>query len=304
MKKFFIAIAAIATAAACSQNETISLDNGEAISFGNAFVENSTRDDVATDPSLNETTFKEFKVWGTVGGVPIYENNTVTGTVGADKIWSCVEVKQYWIAGAQYKFAALANAGTVTLGEDKLPAKTTFDATNANVDLLYAEPVSRTGAASGNVPVAFTFNHLLSKVKFTVNNSSTTATGYSFKVHSIVVNGSKTGTIKLADKTWEEKSAAADYNVADIVVAVGDANEECASELLLIPGDFKVSFKVDILCQGTTIATHESAVSTQTLVGGNAYNFTIGVAVGEEITFTVEEAPEWTNSRPYPTPIQ
>lgn len=317
MKKFFIAIAAIATAAACSQNETISLDNGEAISFGNAFVENATRVDQAVDPSLNATTFKSFKVWGTVGGVPIYADNTVTGTVGSTSgvdengdpisipnVWSCAEVKQYWIADAQYKFAALANAGTVTLGEDKLPAKTTFDATNANVDLLYAEPVSRTGVASGNAPVAFTFNHLLSKVKFTVNNSSTAATGYSFKVHSIVVNGSKTGTIKLADKTWESMGAAADYNVADIVVAVGDAKEESASELLLIPGDFEISFKVDILCQGTTIATHESAKSTQTLVGGSAYNFTIGVAVGEEITFTVTESPEWTNSSTYPTPIQ
>lgn len=295
MKKLFTILAVAAAVVACQKNETIALDNGEAIAFGNAFVENSTRADVANDPSLNETTFTEFKVWGTVGGVPIYANNTVTGTVGADKIWSCAEVKQYWIKDAQYKFAALANAGAVTLGEDKLPAKVTFDATAANVDLLYAEPVSRVGEASGNAPVAFTFNHLLSKVKFTVNNGSTTATGYSFKVHSIVVNGSKTGTITLADKTWSEKSTAADYTVADIAVAEGDAKEECASELLLIPGDFKISFKVDILCEGTTIATHNSAVSTQTLVGGHAYNFTIGVAVGEEITFTVEEAPKWAD---------
>ena len=308
MKKLFTILAVAAAVVACQKNETIALDNGEAISFGNAFVENSVRAEVAADPSLNATTFTSFKVWGTVGGVPIYANNTVTGKVvltdGEPNIWSCAEVKQYWIKDAQYKFSALANAGTVTLGDDKLPAKTTFDATAANVDLLYAEPVSRVGVASGNAPVAFTFNHLLSKVKFTVNNGSTTATGYSFKVHSIVVNGSKTGTITLADKTWSEKSAAADYTVADIAIAEGDAKEECASELLLIPGNFNISFKVDIICKGTTIATHNSAVSTQTLVGGHAYNFTIGVAVGEEITFTVEEAPEWTNSTPYPTPLQ
>ena len=302
MKKLFTILAVAAAVVACQKNEIVSLNKGEAISFGNAFVENSTRVDVADDPSLNETSFTEFKVWGTVGGVPIYAGNTVTGTVGADNIWSCAEVKQYWIKDAQYKFAALANADTVTLGEDKLPAKVTFDATAADVDLLYAEPVSRVGESSGNAPVAFTFNHLLSKVKFTVNNGSTTATGYSFEVHSIVVNGSKTGTITLANKTWSEKSAAADYEVADIVVAEGDDKEECASELLLIPGDFNISFKVDIICKGTTIATHDSAVSTQTLVGGHAYNFTIGVAVGEEITFTVEEAPEWTENAA--TPLQ
>jgi hypothetical protein len=220
MKKLFTILAVAAAVVACQKNETIALDKGEAISFGNAFVENSVRADVANDPSLNATTFTEFKVWGTVGGVPIYANNTVTGKVGLTdgepNIWSCAEVKQYWIKDAEYKFAALANAGTVTLGDDKLPAKTTFDATAANVDLLYAEPVARTGLATGNEPVAFTFNHLLSKVKFTVNNGSTTATGYSFKVHSIVVNGSKTGTITLADKTWSEKSAAANYTVEDM----------------------------------------------------------------------------------------
>ena len=80
MKKFFIAIAAIATAAACSQNETIALDNGEAISFGNAFVENSVR--AATDPSYGTVDLTQFNVYGTVTGtgngtVNIFNGNEV-----------------------------------------------------------------------------------------------------------------------------------------------------------------------------------------------------------------------------------
>ena len=200
----------------------------------------------------------------------------------------------------------MANAGTVTLGDDKLPQSTTFDATDANVDLIYAEPVDRVGVASGNAPVEFTFKHLLSKVKFTVNNNSTSATGYSFVVKDIKVNGFKAGVVNLANGNWDfTGKTKADYEVANIVVATGKANEENAQELLLIPGAFDITFKVDILSNGTTIATHSYPATgnaySVSLAGGHAYNFQINVAVGEEITFSVDENPEWTVVTPATT---
>ena len=299
MKKLFLMLAAAAAVASCSKDYTIVADQGEAIEFG-SFVENSTR--AAVDPSLNATNITEFNVWGTVGGVPIYAGNKVTGKVGnptggADYIWTCASVKQYWIEDAVYKFAALRNEGTVTL-EDGLPSEVTFDATNANVDLLYAKNYGANddgiiGQASNNGPVNFDFEHLLSKVKFTVKNNSTGAIGYSFNITNIDVKGSKTGTVVLSDRTWENKSSAAVYDVTDIAVAEGATGVECAKELLLIPGDFTVSFDVQILCKDTVVATHHSAVNTVTFAGGNAYNLVITVAVGEEITFSVTEQPEW-----------
>lgn len=306
MKKFFIAIAAIATAAACSQNETISLDNGEAISFGNAFVENSVRADVATDPSLNATTFTSFKVWGTVNGgnglVAIYAGDDVEGTVGSNivdgketHVWYC-DVKQYWIADAKYNFAALANAtvANVTPGTDKLPASVKF-AANGATDLVYARSTTDIlGKASGNGPVNFTFNHLLSKVKFTVNNSSTTATGYSFVIRNIAILGATEGTCALPAKTWSDFNDASDIEFEDITVATGVASVECKAEKLLIPGDVKVKFEVAILCDNVEIGKKTYAYdATYNLAVGSAYNFTIGVAVGEEITFSVTEQPEW-----------
>ena len=239
--------------------------------------------------------FTSFDVWGTVGGVTIYDGAEVTGAVG--NLWTCTSVKQYWIKDAQYKFSALANAGNVELGGDNLPAKTTFDATAANVDLLYAEPVERTGVASGNAPVEFTFNHLLSKVKFTVINNSTDATGYSFDVRNITITCPKTGTIKLADKTWDNLSAAAAYSVPTVTVNESLASAECASELLLIPGDVSINYAVDIKCDGTVIATHTPAAAyTATLAGGNSYNLVVNVSVGEEITFSVDQNPAWINN--------
>lgn len=301
---------AIAALASCAKEEVIVADQGELIGF-NSFVENSTRADKATDPSLNASNFKEFNVWGTVGGVAIYSGDKVTGDVGSniveDKetmIWTCPTVKQYWIKGAVYKFAALRNEGAKTnvTCVDNLPSKVKFDATAANVDLLYAKNYGANdngiiGQASNNAPVNFNFEHLLSKVKFTVNNGSTSATGYSFVVKNIVVNGSKTGTVTLADKTWSDKSDAANYDPFSITVGSGVASQECANELLLIPGNVNVSFTVAILCNGTEIASHNypaEGTYTKTIQGGYAYNFTIGVAVGEEITFSVTQEPAWT----------
>ena len=302
MKKIFIAFAALATIAACNKAEVIETQEGEQIAFNNAFVENTTK--AAVDPSLGTAKpFTSFNVWGSVGGVAIYDGDEVTGTVGSNivdeketNLWTCTSVKQYWIKDAQYKFSALENAGTVTLGDDKLPAKTTFDATAANVDLLYAEPVERTGIASGNAPVEFTFNHLLSKVKFTVNNNSQAATDYSFDVKNITITCPKTGTIKLDDKTWENLSAAAAYSVPKVTVDNSKASEECVNELLLIPGSVSINYAVDIKCNGTVIATHTPAAAhTATLVGGFSYNFVVNVSVGEEITFSVDENASWTS---------
>ena len=283
------------------------MPEGELIGF-NSFVENSTRAEKAADPSLNASNFKEFNVWGTVGGVAIYSGDKVTGVVGSNivdgketMIWTCPTVKQYWIKDAVYKFAALRNEGAkenVTC-VDNLPSEVKFDATAANVDLLYAKNYGANdegiiGQASNNAPVNFNFEHLLSKVKFTVKNNSTTAKDYSFNVTNIEVKGAKKGTVKLAKKEWTDKSAADVYKVATIAVATGDASEECANELLLIPGEFEITFDVEILCKGTTISTHEFAtVNKVTFAGGNSYNLVITVAVGEEITFSVTEEPKW-----------
>lgn len=296
MKKIILVAMAFAALAACNKAEVIETQEGEQIAFNNAFVENTTK--AATDPSLGTAgnPFTSFDVWGTVGGVAIYAGEAVTGTVGEESVWTCASVKQYWIKDAQYKFSALANAASVELGADNLPAKATVNATTAAVDLLYAEPVSRVGVASGNAPVEFTFNHLLSKVKFTVINNSTAATGYSFDVKDITITCPKTGTIKLADKTWEDLSTAAAYSVPTVTVDYSKASEECENELLLIPGSVSINYAVDIKCDGTVIATHTPAAAhTTTLLGGNSYNFVVNVAVGEEITFSVDENPSWTS---------
>ncbi len=310
MKKILISMLAVAALVSCSKEESIRVDQGEAIAFGNAFVDNSTR--AAVDPSYgaNGVALTEFQVWGSVNGgngaVAIFANDDVTGTVGTDangdpNVWNC-DVKQYWIKDAIYNFAALVNATNDVTLVDLLPSKVNGFTADGAIDLLYARSEENIpGKASGNDLVDFTFEHLLSKVKFTVENTSVGAEEYSFKVNNIVINGNKTGNVTLATKAWDSLSNSGDYAVAEITVdadeTAGTHKAECAKELLLIPGDFNITFNVDIYNGTTKLGSQSYPVAgsayAQTIAAGYAYNFVIKVAVGEEIQFSVEKQPTW-----------
>lgn len=310
MKKLFISMLAIAALASCAKEEVIVADQGELIGF-NSFVENSTR--AAVDPSFgqNGQDLTEFQVWGSVNGgnglVSIFDGADVEGEVGyvddektQPNIWYC-DVKQYWIKDAKYNFAALVNATDDITLADYLPTKVNGFVANGETDLLYARSEEITGLASGNGPVNFTFNHLLSKVKFTVVNNSKEAEEYSFKVNNIKINGKYIGDVTLATKVWDTTDAKKDFTVAEITVNkdTADAGEECAKELLLIPGDFDITFNVDIYNGDTKLGSQSYPIAggayRQALAVGNAYNFIITVAVGEEITFSVKEQPAWAD---------
>ena len=302
---------AVAALVSCSKEQTVSFDKGELIGF-NSFVENSTR--AAVDPSYgaNGEALEKFQVWGTVNGgnglVAIFAGADVEGVVGSNivdgketNLWYC-DVKQYWIKDAIYNFAALVNATNDITLVDYLPTKVNGFVANGETDLLYARSEENiTGLASGNGPVNFNFEHLLSKVKFTVVNNSVDAEEYSFEVNNIVIKGKNTGDVTLATKVWSNTSNEFPYGVDPITVDADEDAEtdtaECAQELLLIPGDYTINFNVDIYNGTTKLGSQTYPVAggsyEKTLAVGNAYNFIITVAVGEEITFSVEEQPEW-----------
>ena len=310
MKRIFVAIMALGALVSCSKDELVSV-NRQAIQFGNAFVENSTR---ATDPSYGGTTasLTSFNVWGAIKNtsnnvtsyLPVFAGETVSGTVGTGSVWT-PSTTQYWVEDALYNFAGLVNAGDedVELGADQLPATVDFTLTTGKVDLLYARSATDiVGKASSNGLVAMNFNHLLSKVKFTVNNNSTAASAYSFLVKDIVVNGPKTETYTVSTKEWTSATTDDFTEFSTISVTGGTASAECASELLLIPGDVSVTFTVDIIYSGKTIATHTYTTTTaQAIKVGHAYNFVINVSVGDPIQFSVTSAPTWVNGNTTPS---
>ena len=304
MKKIFFGILAMAAFAACSNEEQIAAPQGEAITFG-AFVDNSVRADVATDPSYSAANpMSSFRLWGTVQGtgniISIYEDVKVTGSEVADgSVWTPVDAPvQYWIPTAKYNFAAIVNGDdneiTVLESENYLPKKIEFTQTEAaDVDLLYARPEEIT-AEETNGPVEFTFEHLVSKVKFTVHNQNTEAVGVTYEVNDITVLGAQKGDCTLATKVWDNFQPDGKALLGDIAVAYNSAKEVCVSEKLVIPTGVKLSFTVKTLLNNQEILSKDYVTATEyTLVPGHAYNFSVNVKAGNLISFSVVDIVGW-----------
>lgn len=318
MKKLFVSIIAVAAIAACAKEELVSV-NQEAISFDSAFVGNSTR---ATDPSYGTTDkpLTAFKVWGTVTGqegpVAIFADDLVSGTVGANSTWNCTTKTQYWITGATYEFAAVVN-GTVT-ATNGLPSTIVYEA-DGNTDLLYARAKQYTGLATNNPKVAFEFKHLLSKVKFTLENTTPagdkigayTYTLTDVKITNAITNGTYTvaDTFNSESKTytvagsWASKEANG-MTFENIEGVTNTTSKESASEKLVIPMDAAtVSCNVNIYYGGKLITTTHAS-KTVKLEPGNAYNFKVSTGLNNTIMFTVETQPSWTGPTGFDVPLQ
>lgn len=301
MKKFFIAIVALAAAVSCSNDDIISIDR-QTIGFGNPFVENSVRADYSDGQELTQ-----FNVYGTVTGtagtVNIFEGVTVTKTqnntddIGDTNTWWYDEqYAQYWIPKADYDFAAVVDATVASQDANKMPLTLTTmaddDAVSNLEDMLYATATVDNAAADQGV-VSFTFSHLLSKVHFTVTSNATG--GYHHNVTNITVSNFESGTYTIADGSWAGTTDK-DVAFAEIAKVTNESGAKSNADLLLVPNaaTFDVTFTVDLYKGETKLGTETKTVTVDTdLVKGNSYNFTIECSVGNPIKFTVTEDPTW-----------
>lgn len=342
MKKLIFALAAIALAA-CSNEETIELNRTEAISFDKTFVDNSTRSVV--DPSFtNENLFTDFAVFGHVQEAVLFNGVTVSKTITNGDLSSAwkYEGTQYWITGAKYNFSALApktnggwsNAAT-SVNDEFNTITTTFDFTNnGTTDLLYSEFEGYEGKLTSNEQVAFTFRHILSKVKFSFENAYN-ASAATLRVYDVkITNAYKTAKAELNVykysngqtvnfTNWENQAQATDF-ILDFGAATDDEattnkendatvafeygkTYETQKELFLIPGmihgGYNVTFKVDLLVNDTKITTYEHT-ATVTFTPAAGYSYDIKAVVNAEnidpeskqepIEFTVTSIGGWT----------
>ena len=313
MKKLFVSVLAIAALVACANEEIVSMDKGEAIQFGNAFVNNSTR---ATDPSYSTKNIESLLVYGTVNNQNIFDAAIVSKTGDYGSIWSCEdalgnEIKQYWIAGANYKFVGIVDGvkdGVTRTDVDqttKMPTTITYNA-DGETDLLCAT-VERPNNINYDT-VAFTFTHLLSKVNFTVTNESTDASGYSFVVKNIKLAGNKTGVYDVVAGAWKtDEFTTGETTLPEITVASGAASKDLTTAVLFLPGEYVITFDVDIIYNNEVITTTSypatTGAYTYDLDAAKSYNFNVDVAVGQKINFTVSAQPTWTNANPNPSDL-
>lgn len=314
MKKYLFIAFAAAAMTSCSQDEVMEM-NKEAISFGGAFVENSTR--AATDNTYGpKKAIPSFTLYGTVEGVNIYNNVTVTNPkandenqeAGYNQVWEC-PVTQYWVAGADYEFAAVVGATTINVNQTtKMPTSLEYTAAD-QTDMLY-QKVTTVGQPTTNEGlVAFTFSHLLAKAKFTVTNITDhtkvqEGTAYTYDITDLQITNAYEKATYDVTNSWQitESTPVKPTNFGSISnLIAGDTNkQECATEMLLIPGltNVQVSFNYIIKINGTEIYKTTTPVTKEATVAGGitancAYNFNLSVGLNTPIEFTVTKAPEW-----------
>ena len=320
MKKIFVAVLAMAGVVACNTVDTLDVPQNPEIRFANAFVENATRANEALDPSTTTESLTAFDVWGFMDEVAgtVFVGEDVTGSKGN---FSYANV-QYWAPGHKYYFYAVAPMNSKTV--DVVPA-TDNDAAKAGLgtinfknidgteDLLYAAQQAVDAPALGQAKtVMLTFNHLLSKVKFTFTNGFTNDNAY-IDVKNVRMTAPETATATLAaENSWANQAG-------EITLAFGDAcaktaagqTQVAADERLTIPAGaeqkYTVTFEValymgDVVAyEGTKTATIEGVA----LEIGKAYNFTATLNASnitkdgtelQPIIFDVEEVKNWVEA--------
>lgn len=297
MKKILCAVLALAAMASCSK-EYIVAENKQAIGFGEAFVDNGTR----ADYSQTNKPVEAFKVYGTLTGsygntVQIFNGANVTkpsgnyfngGVYDSTVAWLCDQT-QYWVPNAAYKFAAIVDGVAETT--TTLPEKIKFTVADGtgNKDLLYATAeASVDNDGDPNVDlVAFSFNHLLSKVMFTVN--SNIGTGYSIKVTGITVEGvAEKGIYTVDGGTWAQ-----DGNTTTTLTFGSEGAYE-TRQILPVAQTLDVTIYYDIYFGGTKIsAATKSGTITKTFAVNTVYNIVATITMTNEIEFTVKEVIDW-----------
>ena len=315
MKKLFIAILAVTGLVACSQDQLVEAPKSAAIAFDNAFVNNSTR---ATD--INIDNLQDFGVYGSVVNGQgqqglIFNNQQVKGSQAGGYTYSSA---QYWIANAQYDFVAIApytNAKWSYTTTDAKNGTLSFNNENAaaNQDLLFAS-AERTTQDITSKPdaVSFTFNHLLSRVKFTFVNGFASGSNITLKITDVHITDTyKSGTIDVANgevaNTWTaaDNTLNVDFNDAGTEFLAANGGSASTEHHYLIPAQasYNITFKVELKQAGVSVGNYSrtATVNALNLQKGQSYELkaTLNASNTSDqgeiypIEFTVNSVDNW-----------
>lgn len=313
MRKTIISALALLNLTACVQEEMVSVNQGDAIAFDNAFVEMATRAESITRDNLTG-----FNVWGFINDptTPIFESTEVKKEDNSG--WS-YDGTQYWIPGHDYYFAAIAPMSSqnwsvatkdnndVCLGNTYGPGLLKFKNVDGSEDLIYSATHVVAAEIGQSHPVSFNFKHILSKVKFTFANHM--GNDYiDVKVSNITLKAPKEATMNLANESlvWTPGSEKESYYFGTLEIAAKDS--ESSEDLFLIPSivsiPYEISFDLELVMDGVDgtqevlyHASKNATIAGNALEIGTAYNFSTAINPDilnlDTIEFTVDDVEDW-----------
>lgn len=309
MKKFFLFSLVLAIFASCSQNEVVEQPLSDYICFSNAFVDNSTR----ADNTITKDNINSFTVWGHHDAVEVFRKVNFNKVGGAWQIEDPSKGKE-WELGTYY-FHAFAPAGV--LGESSIPVYPETTTTTGikevpfnntgDVDFCYAYATRQQGdplngdETINTAAVGLSFNHLLSRAKFTVKNTSSKIV----KVSNITISSPQSGSIDLTNS--DQRSAWQWKNQANIIAfSLGETSDIAASNigtanniLFLIPNpSTEITIKFSIVVPGAPSVEKVIKMDHEFKLG-YSYNFIATIADSDIdqstklIEFTVDGVVDW-----------
>ena len=286
---------AVAALAACSKEAAIETPQGDAIAFGDAFVDHSTKAIYETANDL-----QGFTVWGNVANVALYGETGATVTRGNKALgaaWTC-SATRYWTPSSTFNFAAIAN-GTGTDCVNGIPTKISYTLNGANpADLVYGTAAATTDAScvpSGSVVtgtgiVSFTLEHLLARVKVSFENQIEGGE-YTYAISNVTLTTWDKGVYTIGAQTpWAQdgtNTIALPYNA--IASLAYSTTPTAAGAQVVIPGaPVTLAFTYDLKLNGTTIyTTTVSKEITTSLEKSHSYNLNVQLKAGGKIDFTL-----------------
>lgn len=305
MKKFlFLGIAATAMLASCTNDEVVEMNPQNAIGF-ESFVDKSTR---ATD--ITTENLQEFNVWAYQGANAILNPAKVSKTITNSELTSDwrYEDTQYWVVGQNYNFHAIApitcqSGDTYTYGGTSTGVSIDFTNGAGLTDLIYNNQSVASATANQGV-VAFTFDHLLSRVRFhfteSFENDQITVQVTNLKINKIASKAVYTGTWAPSTETT------VDYTFTG---APGTAwtSEAISDHLYFIPNtqNLNITFTVQAFQAGVPLAEPSNKTATiqnYAMESGKSYEFTTNFSIDNvtdeddkpnPIEFTVTKVEEW-----------
>lgn len=264
-KSLFVLGVAVAALASCTNEEVVNIAESNAIRFDAAFVGNATK--AVTAPEVTTENIEDMYVFAVDGtGADVFDVNPKNVyKVGGTDEWGYDNLVA-WDDAKTYHFIAYAGKELSTTDTDN---KVEQDATSHKLkftnitvdgenqfDLVYSELVTREPNA-GNLDkseIAFTFDHLLSMVKFTLKSGfgSTTQVAISdFQFYGVKTKESYDAT--QTDPAWTTISTPNASGTTNFTVTDGETAQSSATE----PVDVENSW---IIIPQTNNTTNDDAV--------------------------------------------